>query len=104
MPWFKNKKTGVTWEITHESAIELAKSNPDMVEVDGSSSPPTLPPTDSNAQETTEEHTNAVGEGDYVLKSMNKDELKELAKSLGIKGYSKMSVDELREAISKAEE
>ena len=103
MPWFKNKKTGVTWEITHESAIELAKSNPDMVEVDGLSSP-TLPPTDSNAQETVREHTNAVGEGDSVLKSMNKDELKELAKSLGIKGYSKMSVDELREAISKAEE
>lgn len=103
MPWFKNKKTGVTWEITHESAIELAKSNPDMVEVDGPSSP-TLSPTNSDVQETAEGRTNTVGEGDSVLESMNKDELKELAKSLGIKGYSKMSVDELREAISKAEE
>lgn len=103
MPWFKNKKTGVTWEITHESAIELAKSNPDMVEVDGSSSPHIPSLIDSNAQETVRERTNTVGEGDPVLESMNKDELKELAKSLGIKGYSKMSVDELREAISKAE-
>ena len=98
----KIRNVGETFEATEERVEEIKAKNATLVEV--------------LTQEIQEEETGAEEQGEELddiesgvekeaagalcdIAQMTEDQLREFAKSRKIKGYTKMSADELREAL-----
>lgn len=103
MTWFKNKITGVAYDIDGERNLEIAQENPDMEEL-------TEAPEDAlqyvgniNAPDEDSEDEDDTTEGqEDPLDGMVKADLKDLAQSMGIATSGK-NVEQLKEAIRQAE-
>jgi hypothetical protein len=100
MPWYEHKHTGMRWHIEDPRGVEIAEITPELTEVDGPHGEPigaiSVPP---NSPEPQDDPSESVGD---MLDTMQKSELIELAKSMGIPTSGK-NMDQLKRAIREAE-
>lgn len=116
MAWYRNKVTNVIFEITNPNAVALVENDLNfekLIEAPKSARPGhkmsfieaqyITGDTERYSPETGQISEGGNIQGDSPIDEMSKEELKELAKSLGITGISSMTKNELKEAIINAE-
>ncbi len=117
MAWYRNRVTNVAFEITNPNTIALVEKDLNFEKLAGA--PESARPghetsfiaaqhitggTEGYSPEAGQTPEGESTQGDSPIDGMGKEELKGLAKSLGITGISNMTKDELKEAIINAEQ
>jgi len=83
--WFRNKDTGLEWEVTHEDTIRNLKRKNNFEIIDKA----------SIVKDTSSSNIDFVNADDYTVK-----ELQEICREEDISGYSRKNQEELVELIN----